>query len=516
MSRWIDHYGAGKHENRPDPLTVPDGYIYACESDGALHRVVNGGWETWAVTGGRSMSYPTDPNGTRLVSAIENHTGRTNVVLVSDSTGNDPFDWPRISMDAIALRWPDEHIKYRLWNHDTLAYPSFQTINEGSDFHPAVPAGIVTLFQDDFNTDVADVLGVTPPIGTPYYGPSGSIGAWSIQNGKLVKTSTATGAVNVDLGATGDTVFTVNGVTISTMGDTANREFNIRIKTHPTADTGIQSRIQIMPTGSANWYLFKRINGAATTLLQGPIGTVPSKVESFTFDAELKLIGNVVSSTINGTTISHTLSPEDMDVFSPLTSVNISSSLGSLIGSSVESMQATVDRMASPDRGPALFFSNGARSGSSLVYQTEHLDAILPTDTDIMIINSSHNYSLMNAADYIATIKTFVETAKARVPGLKVIVTSQNPQFVGVWTQKHADAHLSRLTALRVTAAEEGWGYVPVIESFLALPDKGQSRVLVDGIHPTSMHNDPVSNGCDLWRDVFMAYLDAHSLISKN
>lgn len=71
--------------------------------------------------------------------------------------------------------------------------------------------------------------------------------------------------------------------------------------------------------------------------------------------------------------------------------------------------------------------------------------------------------------------------------GIRTTLSSQNPESFGTFDAPKVAAHLSRLAALRVFAKANGYGYgyVPILETFLSQPGGGASLVSADGITDT-------------------------------
>src|SRR5690606_38312338 len=156
----------------------------------------------------------------------------------------------------------------------------------GVGFVPGTPGGVNTYLSDNFNRTAADLLGSTPQTGTAWYGASGDTGTWGIDGAAAVKNATGAGGARSDLGVAGDVTLTATGITPSTIGDTANREFNLRIKAPSSAnvDTGLVARIQVAATtGAVAWHLIKREAGVATVLATGMANPIAANTASVTF-----------------------------------------------------------------------------------------------------------------------------------------------------------------------------------------------------------------------------------------
>jgi lysophospholipase L1-like esterase len=142
--------------------------------------------------------------------------------------------------------------------------------------------------------------------------------------------------------------------------------------------------------------------------------------------------------------------------------------------------------------------------GSTLAYQASRLNAMLPVAPDLVFLSSGHNYGAGGETGYLTAFTDLVASIRAKWPNAGIVICSQNPEFTP-WA--YVGQHLRRLTALRVKAMTEGWGYVPVLEAFLSQPDGGASMVNpADGIHP-------LPSGSQLWAAIAHQYLASKTLL---
>lgn len=507
--------GSTVETDLPAALVETDAQVAAAISNpsslagGALNAAIG-----QSVTG---LNFRTDPAGDSLVSGLDNQSGVVKVVNFTDSTGTNPYRWPRLSATAIAARWPDTYLGFHEWKHDTTedGYNTREVVSTGSGFIPGAAGGVTTVLADNFNRTAADVIGTTGQTGGAWLAnATNAAGNWSLNGTKMVRaTSAVVGSVMQDLGQSGDTAFTLTGVTMSTLPDTANRELNVYVRSDLAGLNCLRMRLQVATsTGAVAYALLKGVAGTSTSLATGTANPIPANTASNTFNVSVSTMGAVVTCVVNGVTISHTLSGGDQAA-TPGTHVGVSSSGGTLVGTTIDSVGATVNMPASTDSGHGLLFFNACKPGATLAYHTTHLNAMTPTDTDVAVINMGHNYGTDSPATFLAALETFIDLVLARAHGARVIVTSQNPQYAPR-TAQQITAHAARNTALRVWAHEQGHGYIPGHEAFIVRADRGQSLVLPDGLHPDSSVQKP-DNGNRAWAAAFAAYLEAHSMIPR-
>lgn len=445
--------------------------------------------------------------GSNLASALDMGYGDLVVAVAGDSTGNDTFEWVRKLATYFVDRYPaDLGVTYRLWDDATQTYPSVTTLRSGT----APTGGPTTLLHDTFTRTASDLKGTTPDVGPAWGGATNAAGDWSIDGTKAVRTSDSSSSQQaVDLGQQGDVTLTLTGVTMSTIGDTANREFNAIVK-QVDATNYLRMRLQVAAsTGAVAWHLFKVAAGSSTTLATGTANPITANTASVTFDCQVSVIGDQFQAIIGANTVTATLSAGDLTTYGPATTVGFTSSAGTLVGMSISEVTAVVDVTPTPGHSVAIY--NGSMPGSTLAYQQSRIADMYPVEPDLLFISPGHNYNATNATDYLAAVDSFVTDMRATYPDLPVVVMSQNPEFTdGGRSASYVSAHAARFAALRPHAAAQGWGYVPVFEAFVSKPSGGRAWVMADGIHPAY---DPtgVNDGGDLWVAQVTNYLNAMS-----
>jgi hypothetical protein len=128
----------------------------------------------------------------------------------------------------------------------------------------------------------------------------------------------------------------------------------------------------------------------------------------------------------------------------------------------------------------------------------------------VVLIATGHNNRTDVPATFLAGIDSFVIAPQRVYPGALPLIASQNPKFAPA---AYVEPHLARQTELRSYAIRKGYGYVPILEAFLARPDKGVSSVDRGGVHPTT--GGAAGTGARVWADTFQAHLDALSVAPR-
>lgn len=133
---------------------------------------------------------------------------------------------------------------------------------------------------------------------------------------------------------------------------------------------------------------------------------------------------------------------------------------------------------------------NGSVSGSIGAYAANHLGAMAPAGTDLVLINYGHNYAGPQQAE--DGLSRLLEAVDERLGHPPVLVTIQNP--------KNPETAVSSaiIAQVRATAAAYSCGTVDVHGAFRAAGDIG--RLLLDDTHPSRA-------GSKIWADAVVKAL---------
>jgi len=436
-----------------------------------------------------------DRAGESLAAKLDTGAGDITLAVLGDSTGNDGDEWVALLRNKLLASRPKLRGEYTLWSDAAQAYPAMTVSQQGEGY---VPGGLLRLTDDPFNRTAADLTGTTPDVGAKWVAGAG---AFSVNENVATARSTG-GTVLTDGGRQGDMTVTLEGVTLNTTPTAAARQLQVYAK-YATASNHIWLYLNVSTTGVVTWGIFRRLAGTATQLVTGPNTVLPANATT-KFDMQLKVIGQTVTATVNGASISAVLSAADADSYAGATQAgmaNGNSGNTPATGATIDRFTLDVDAVG---QGQALRIYNGSMPGSTLAYQAQRLAAMLPAAPDLVFLSSGHNYGAGGDISYLTAVTDLVAAIRARYPNAGIAVCSQNPEFQP-WP--NAGQHLRRLTALRVKALTEGWGYVPALEAFLSQPDGGASLVNpTDGIHP-------LPAGSQLWGDTAYQYVTAKTML---
>lgn len=438
-----------------------------------------------------------DTAGEALSAKLEMGAGGNIVLtLLSDSTGAPDNGWYKLWAQEMAAAHPKLRVEYTLWDDAAQAYPAATVLQQGEYSASGV--------SDSFGRTSSSLSGTTPETGGAWTGAN----SFSLNGFKAVATAVL-GEVVSSAGVTGDSVTTATGVSIDTTPGTGAKQIKILSK-YASASDHLYAFVNIATTGIDSWGIFKRIAGAPVVVANGGSSTLGLTANSVnTFDMSLSVQGLNVSATINGKTVTGTITQSDADVLASSTSGGLATAgSASIAGAAVDGFTYTVS--GAPSVGQKLTMYNGSQGGTTFGYGTSayhlavagRLQKMVPVRPDIAIMNMGHNYLEATPAAFVSDINAMVAALRALYSGVGIVASSQNPRFTPAVS---IAPHLDRIVALRILALQNGWGYLPVYETFAARTDGGKSLVLTDGVHPGT-------EGRAVWRSVASNYLAAHSL----
>lgn len=449
--------------------------------------------------GDRGLPGPTGVEAGEAVAAkLDTGAGDITIAVLGDSTGNDGNEWVALLRNKLLANRPKMRGEYTLWNDTTQSYPAFTVQQPGENY---LPGGLLRLTDDLFNRTSADLSGSAPDIGAAW---TGGVGAFSVADQVATAKSTG-GLVLTNGGRQGDQTVTLEGVTLDTTPTASARQIQVYAK-YAGASNHIWLYLNVSNTGAVSWGIFRRLSGAAVSLVTGANTVLPTNTVK-KFNMQLKVIGQVVTATVNGVSITATLSANDADAYAGATQAgfaNGNSGASPATGVSIDRFTLDVDATG---QGQALRIYNGSVPGKRFDYQAARLAAMLPVAPDLVILNSGHNYGTGGELSYISEVSSLVANIRGMHPGVGIAASSQNPEFAP-WAG--VSQHLRRLTALRILAFTQRWMYIPILEAFLSQPDGGRSMVNAeDGIHP-----EPA--GSIIWADAVYKALVERTLIKPS
>lgn len=420
-----------------------------------------------------------DQAGRRALRGILD-TGCDNAVVgvFGDSTGDGSVEWVHKWAELLATQYPDLRIEYNIWNDTNQSYDAVEVIQAGG-------SAARTVVSDNFNRSSADVVGTLPST-TGDLAWIAQTAAWTCDGSSLARANdTALGETAVRGGLTGDMSVTFGPLTINTTGGSGQRDIRLIIKYLDTQNY-LYFHIGVTNGGTRQWDLNQRVGNTITQLLAGtnnptslPAATAAAAIGSVV----VSLTGLTFTAVINGTDTLTTTIPQataDALALADGIAVRADKQNGMLIDS------VTVATTPTTETTRTLVFWNGCKSGSDLTYQTlsTRLATILPTTPTILMLSSSHNYSVEPAA-YETALQLAVTIVRATYANTPIVLLSQNPRKLPA-SQASINQHARRCGAMAQIARRNQWDYVAVFEAWRARADRGYQYINSDGIHPSA------------------------------
>lgn len=402
------------------------------------------------------------------------------LVVIGDSTGNEPDEWVYLYAQRLATALPDSvRVVYQLYDNDTTFQYGAPILLKTGSGEPAVTVGadkrgwgvagtdIGTLGADrDIRIEVAPASWNSGAEQTlcAQYGSAGSR-AWRIYitaAGNIAFVWTTDGSTNqtpisatnpgwsdgqrmwvrvtidVDNGASGNTVKIYNstdGITWTTLKTT----------TTPGVTSIYSTTAQVYEVGSHGG------TGSAPAAVSGTVGTF------YNF---------FVSDVIDGPNKAPSMIREYIETFG-MSGVRVG--------------------------GPCLQIWNGSISGSKMADNLTRIERMCPRLTGCapVIINSSHNEgATFNGPGYIASLDALLTAIRARIASPRIVLNTQNPKYSPQEPQR-IDAQARRSTLIREIAAQRDFDLIDAYPAF----GTDASLVKPDGIHPQ------IGTGSRIWAD---------------
>lgn len=443
-------------------------------------------------SGGASSITSSYPALERLRTLRAFGAGTMRVAVVGDSTGNDGTEWVRLWSQKYGAQLPESMRRtYKAWNNTTSTW--------GAEI---VDAGGTPGVLDTF-TRTGQVAGSSPDIG-PSWLAFGT--GWNADGSKAVMTPGSTGSFGTDLGGSDGTA--IVDLLIVTTAQTPSQAFRVYLGSPGHGGGGgVWLALTISTSGGLSGSLHKTVSGTTTTL--DPSKTVAGQVTNSATSLAVKATVTWSGTTVTASTVvagqttswSATLSPGDPALFGTwlaLTAHNIPP---------VAPFGFEIDRVEASSGIKANRFEvwNGSIAGATpATFNQTLLNSQFGGNLfDLVILNFGHNGS-QSGAQFVATISGWLDGWLTDHSESSVLLMSQNPQKA---PSAGIAGHAARLAALRIWAAEQGYPYVPVWETFRQQPGSGESLILSDGVHPTSPPSGTTTGdyGSVLWADTVVS-----------
>lgn len=123
--------------------------------------------------------------------------------------------------------------------------------------------------------------------------------------------------------------------------------------------------------------------------------------------------------------------------------------------------------------GPDVTVRNGSVTGTRASYAMEHLDLLVPDDTDLVLLSYGHNHG----PEDVQQVAELVRRVRAGAPEAEVVLVLQNPQL--------DDAHAEVRQAVEDIAEREQVPTIDVARAFAEAP-RPIGELLVDRVHPSA------------------------------
>lgn len=330
------------------------------------------------------------------IAALLDHGADAVVTLAGDSTGNATDEWFYRWLQLLGARYPTYRIEHRLWSDATQSYPAATVVQAGPAASPAVTG------EDRFTTARADLYGSMPDtVGAfPWSGASNAIGAYVVAGGKATYTGGAVAPLVLDAGVGGDQSVRVIGTANTTQASA--QQWRVYAKSRDSA-TYVAILGQLLTAG-ATWTLTVQVAGVGVTLTSWVTPPVTNGAGDQVIDATLTVAGRVVTATVNGSTVTGTLT------VAQARALQFGSGGGfycTAAGHFYDSIVITTTR-----RPPLLTAYNGSMPGSTLAYHAARSDLVIPERPDLLLVSSCHNYATSDGTAYVAAVKAFLDLVR--------------------------------------------------------------------------------------------------------
>lgn len=488
-----------------EAASVVDGLVDA-NGDLILSKQSGESFNAGHVLGPAGASAPTSyPDALDVMATSFDYGKDLTFAIASDSTSNDPGDWPTVWLYKMAAKYPNLKVVRRPWNDSTQSYDADVIIQAGTK-SPDLGGVIV---NDTFSRTVADVMGSTPDQGPVWLGYGA--GTYRADGTFLIGDASKIGALGVDCKQKNGTVTAVLQIQALATAYSQQQRFYLGSEAVGLNQSHFFVYLAISTSGAVSIGVYKRIGGAVTfTSSFTPADMTAMGITSATSTLQnvtLKLDINIQNVTVTATgpngvskTITHTMSESDYAAIG-----NYGGIANALANPSpnikVDSFK--IDTPFKAGTAQTLLGVISAMGGGTIDYQQSRLATMYPavTPIDVMIISHGHNYSNMLPDAFTAKVKSFIDAYGGTHPESTFLISSQNKEQSPFSFREY---HKDRNAALRKWARANKLAYLPAWEEFSKQADGGVSWVLSDGVHPTTTVAGTITGnyGSILWADV--------------
>lgn len=153
---------------------------------------------------------------------------------------------------------------------------------------------------------------------------------------------------------------------------------------------------------------------------------------------------------------------------------------------------------------PTLLLLSGSQSGQNIAYldnATRRPKINAPHGQDVVFLSTGHNEGNLSGAGWITTLSAWVTNLKSTLPGVPLVLTTQNPTAIGstITNQNMRTVRAFRTAATATWAASQAGVYC--VDTYRAITDTA-TQINADGLHPES-------TGSQAWADYMFTSLFA-------
>lgn len=404
------------------------------------------------------------------------------VQVLGDSTGNDPTEWPTLTIQHLAALYPAWTVQTRLWSDATQQYGAPVTIQTGT-------AGVQYLSVATGNTSwrvphaavthITGTMDVRVKLAADDWSPaSGSGVTIGRENGAGQRSwwtgLSAGGAPFIVVSSDGTALTTINATAPVALADGATSWLRVVY----TPDDGAGNRV-------TKFYLS---TDGVTWTQHGTTVTTAGAIQPFEpTNAPIDLGGRGGAAGLTGKyyevqVLAGENGPNTVPQLPGLWSVNTSAGTpATLVGA------------------PVLTLVNGSHPGAALAYLNDatRRPKMLPQfGQEVTFLSESHNEAGTVDAAFLTAYNAWAAAVQARLFGVPLVLVTQNPQN-GSAT---AAAHAARRGNLMRYAASQRLDLLDTFKAFLDDP-RGLPALMADPIHPNS-------EGSKVWASVVTTAYD--------
>lgn len=436
-------------------------------------------------------------------------------LFLGDSTGNQTDEWWSVGWTAfLAANLPAWRVLYYGFNDGTTSWPTSPTvIQAGTPVGDPTPVDGVVATDDGSGS--GELVGSTSSGGQVWEGVAGY---QSRVSGKIASTGAGLFDSRMPIYARGDVTFTAQWGVANNEG--SSKQYRVGI----WKDATNYCRINIVGSTTKTITLIVVLAGVSRTVATFTAGAIPAAAAyaeyamslgfTLTDDGLGGYTGGTIAGLVNATNASGALTADEAAMLAQAEFITYGSN--STTGT-IDTISVDVDGISTFGPFKILRLYNGSVSGTTLDYQTSDANAsrrtvLLSVEPEVVFLSGGHNYDSDTPSVFLGKVLAAVNEILDNTtvdPGF--ILTSQNPEFVGLKDAAQVAAHDARQRAIRRYARAAGWGYIPAFEVFASRHDGGASLIDPDGIHPNYGTSVTLAqgNGSMLWADALVQYLAA-------